>query len=586
MYMAYSRDGALRFDVYTGVCNLYKRVHSMSNDPAPITGLKKDPILPGQTMVASYDEPAVLFDPQDSRIYANRHAASLSHYFEGDINSELLRLIDITKKAKGVFNTTITLPAPSGQSVYQLTLVPDVLGKCILFLFHDQSTEHSLRDALVESRQRYKDMVNVFSDFSWEVDGDGKFQFVSRTNALGYESDEMIGHSPTEFIVGADEYKTVPFVSEKVIEEEEIWMNRADGGMACVLLSSIPFYNEDGSLAGVRGVCRDVTGEREREIALAQVHHRERMLGHIVNTIREEADLTDMLASAAAASARALGAGGCRVLRLSGNKGNKDFINAGQFGEDGPGELGEELTGFKPGERWLREDLVDGWNVLVAPCVRNKKLNGMLCLWRREEWSDDSRLLVADISGQLGITIEQIINHENILHLSRTDSMTGLLNRRAFYEEELPRRFKRLAFDGNSGALFFVDMDNFKMVNDVHGHQAGDDAIIALRDLIYDFVRPGDLVCRLGGDEFALWLDGVDEEIASSRCAHLLKKSESLRKFSGDSDHPLGISVGIAIYSPVSNENLDSLLARADAAMYEVKQKSKGDFRLAEPYKQ
>ena len=559
----------------------------MTDDLAPIADSTKDPILLGQTMVASYDEPAVLYNPQDGSIFANRHAASLRHYFEGDINSELSRLINITKKTKGTFNTTITLPMPNGQSVYQLTLVPSVLGENVLFLFHDQSSEHNLRDALVESRQRYKDMVNVFSDFSWEVDSDGKFQFVSRTNALGYESDEMIGRSPKDFVVGADEYKTVPFVSEKVIEEEEIWMNRADGGMSCVLLSSIPFYNEDESLAGIRGVCRDVTGEREREIALAQVHHRERMLGHIVNTIREEADLTDMLASAAAASARALGAGGCKVMRLSGEKNNKDnFIDAGQYGEDGPGELDEKLTGFKPGERWLREDLVDGWYVLVAPCVRNKKLNGMLCLWRKEEWSDDSRLLVADISGQLGITIEQIINHENILQLSRTDSMTGLLNRRAFYEEELPRRFKRLAFDNSSGALFFVDMDNFKMVNDVHGHQAGDDAIIALRDLIHDFVRPGDLVCRLGGDEFALWLDGVDEEIASSRCSYLLKKSELLREFSGDSDHPLGISVGIAIYSPVNEESLDSLLARADAAMYKVKQNSKGDFCLAEPYKQ
>ena len=536
-------------------------------------------------MVASHNEPAILYDPSNNSYNANRHAVSLAHFFENGTNNELHRLIDITKKTNGAFNTTVTLPAPSGQSVYQLTLIPNVLGEHILFLFHDSSVEHTLRDALIESRQRYKDMVNVFSDFSWEVDASGKFQFVSRTNALGYESDEMIGHSPNEFVVGADEYKTVPFLSEKVIEEEELWMNRADGGMACVLLSSIPFYNEDGTLAGIRGICRDVTGEREREIALAQVHHRERMLGHIVNTIREEADLSDMLASAAAASCKALGAGGCRVMRLSVQKNKKDeFINAGQFGDDGPGDLSAELTGFKPGERWLREGKVDGWNVLVSPCVRNKKLNGMICLWRKDEWSDDARLLVADISGQLGITIEQIINHENILQLSRTDSMTGLLNRRAFYEEELPRRFKRLAFDGNSGALFYVDMDNFKRVNDVHGHQAGDDAIIALRDLLLDFVRPGDLVARLGGDEFALWLDGVEEKIASSRCEYLLEQSRSLIQYSGDAEHPLGISVGIAIYRPGTEESLDNLLARADSAMYEVKQKSKGNFRLARPY--
>ena len=59
----------------------------MTDDLAPIADSTKDPILLGQTMVASYDEPAVLYNPQDGSIFANRHAASLRHYFEGNINS-------------------------------------------------------------------------------------------------------------------------------------------------------------------------------------------------------------------------------------------------------------------------------------------------------------------------------------------------------------------------------------------------------------------------------------------------------------------------------------------------------------------
>jgi diguanylate cyclase (GGDEF)-like protein len=165
--------------------------------------------------------------------------------------------------------------------------------------------------------------------------------------------------------------------------------------------------------------------------------------------------------------------------------------------------------------------------------------------------------------------------------------MTGLLNRRAFYDEELPRRFKRMAFakegEESSGALYYVDMDNFKLVNDIHGHQKGDEAIIALRDLLHDFVRPGDLIARLGGDEFALWLDGVSEQIAVKRCGDFLKASKALEKLSGEPDRPLGISVGIAVYHPATGETLESLLARADAAMYTVKQNHKGDFCLAPP---
>jgi len=118
----------------------------------------------------------------------------------------------------------------------------------------------------------------------------------------------------------------------------------------------------------------------------------------------------------------------------------------------------------------------------------------------------------------------------------------------------------------------------------VHGHQKGDEAIIALRDLLYDFVRPGDLIARLGGDEFARWLDGVDEQTAAKRCGDLLRSSTSLQAMSGSPDKPLGISVGIAVYHPGVGEDLDGLLARADTAMYTVKQKHKGDFCLAPPF--
>ena len=145
--------------------------------------------------------------------------------------------------------------------------------------------------------------------------------------------------------------------------------------------------------------------------------------------------------------------------------------------------------------------------------------------------------------------------------------MTGLLNRRAFYEVDLPRRISRLQRSRETAALFFVDMDNFKQVNDVHGHQAGDDALLLLRDLLMEMSRPGDVIARLGGDELAMWLDGISEEVSERRANRLIEASQILRKFSGDDDNPLGISVGVAIYDPEDEESLDDLMARADAAM-------------------
>ena len=102
-----------------------------------------------------------------------------------------------------------------------------------------------------------------------------------------------------------------------------------------------------------------------------------------------------------------------------------------------------------------------------------------------------------------------------------------------------------------------------------------------LRDLMMDFTRPGDVIARLGGDEFAIWLDGISPEVSESRAGDLIKASKSMEPFSGKPDKPLGISVGVAIYTPDSNEPLDDLLARADSAMYAVKKAGKRGFHMA-----
>ena len=198
-------------------------------------------------------------------------------------------------------------------------------------------------------------------------------------------------------------------------------------------------------------------------------------------------------------------------------------------------------------------------------------------------WENDHLILISDIANQLGIANEQISNHERIVALSRTDSMIGLLNRRAFYEEDLPRRISRLERTRETAALFFVDMDNFKLVNDIHGHQAGDDAILFLRDLLMEMSRPGDVIARLGGDEFAMWLDGISPEVSEKRASRLIEASETLRQFSGNDEMPLGISVGVAIFDPEKKESLDSVMARADAAMYTVKNASKGGYNMSAP---
>jgi diguanylate cyclase (GGDEF)-like protein len=119
------------------------------------------------------------------------------------------------------------------------------------------------------------------------------------------------------------------------------------------------------------------------------------------------------------------------------------------------------------------------------------------------------------------------------------------------------------------------------LVNDVHGHHQGDEALKAVAELLIANTRPGDFVRRLGGDEFALWLDRTDEASSITRAQELLAASATLARYSGDEAKPLGISLGIASRLPDDDETIAELSERADAAMYEIKHGDKGGYALA-----
>jgi diguanylate cyclase (GGDEF)-like protein len=159
--------------------------------------------------------------------------------------------------------------------------------------------------------------------------------------------------------------------------------------------------------------------------------------------------------------------------------------------------------------------------------------------------------------------------------------LTGLLNRRGF-SEEVTRRLGRLARAAQPACLIYIDLDNFKLVNDTYGHEAGDAALVALCRILRDSSRPGDVIARLGGDEFALWLDGIGDEAAARRAVALPATFRPLAGLSGDPARPLGVSLGLAVYDPARPESPAALLARADGAMYRVKQHGKGSFAIAE----
>lgn len=527
--------------------------------------------------IAGFPHPILVSDGDGTLSPANPAAVSLCKAVEEGGVSGIAQLIERAKASSEAQIEVVMVPAESGAQLFEMVVLPLLEGGALL-VAKDVTLESSLRSVLVESRQRYKDLVEVSSDFAWEIGPDGTFGFVSPRGALGYGAAELVGRRPEDFAIphpGVD--SQLPFHSDQPVEDAEIWMRRADGTAACLRASSSPMCDSEGNRRGARGVWKDVTRERERETALARANNRERLMTYVVRTIRDVADPPDMLRTAAGAASRAFGAIGAQICRHA----DGAFVPAASDGQTG--SITEVLAAMSESETF--EGVVDGLPVLAQVVRYRREVNGAVIVWRSADgrpWNDDDRYLMEGLADQIGIANEQVSNHERIVALSRTDALTGLFNRRAFFEE-LSRRFERLARDTRPAALIYVDLDNFKAVNDRHGHARGDEALMAVREILVRHTRPSDLIARLGGDEFAVWLEGADEATAIRRCDDIISAAQALMSYSGGDHTPLTMSLGVAVHAPDQRELLDDLLQRADEAMYRAKNDRKGSYRLAGP---
>src|SRR5580704_1355790 len=160
---------------------------------------------------------------------------------------------------------------------------------------------------------------------------------------------------------------------------------------------------------------------------------------------------------------------------------------------------------------------------------------------------------------------------DNEKSLSRSDYLTGLANRRAF-EESFDMECKRSRRYNRSITLVYMDLDNFKQVNDGQGHQTGDEVLVAVAASLRTNLRATDCVARLGGDEFAILLPETDEPAAQI----IMRKFDAvLQALLTTKNWPIGFSFGVVTF-PVPLDSLEAMLQRADKLMYDAKQGGKG----------
>ena len=166
--------------------------------------------------------------------------------------------------------------------------------------------------------------------------------------------------------------------------------------------------------------------------------------------------------------------------------------------------------------------------------------------------------------------------------LSVTDDLTQLFNSR-YLHEVLRKETKRAVRSGRPLSLLFVDLDGFKGINDVHGHQLGSRALVEAAGVIRSSARETDIVARFGGDEFALILPDTDPEGARA-VARRIRERVGRYKFLAERapGSRLTASIGVATL-PDAADTAEGLLQAADAAMYQVKEKGKNGINIAGP---
>lgn len=235
----------------------------------------------------------------------------------------------------------------------------------------------------------------------------------------------------------------------------------------------------------------------------------------------------------------------------------------------------------------MQEEIIDGFMKILHRLQQNMYESRESAFSSYVNNSQYRNVLIASIILASFLVLvwvmQRMFSIENRLKtISMTDALTGIANRRSF-DEKIQSECKRSKRAKEALTLLLIDVDYFKNFNDYYGHQKGDECLLKVAQTINKHARrANDLAARVGGEEFALIFPGIDknnalriadsivDEISKKRIPHL--KSEI-------SDH-LTISIGVASIMPANDENWEQLISKADAALYQSKERGRNQANL------
>jgi PAS domain S-box/diguanylate cyclase (GGDEF) domain len=449
------------------------------------------------------------------------------------------------------------------ESVHLIDGNPEILEGTVIDITDRKLAENALR----ESEERYRILVERMREGLVQADNDGVLQFVNDRfcEMVGYSREELVGLRGDTLMAYPEDVALMREQARQrrrhISDQYEVRIRRKDGTVVWLEIGAAPVVDGTGDVVGSIGVHNEVTERRMSEEALRESEARYRLMAENTTDLISRISTRGIILYASEASRRLLGIEPSDLVGRS----FLDFVF----------EADREET------RSLTSLIHESGPTTFAYRVR--KADGSL-IW----FETTSRRVRDAVTGAIREVVgvsrditERKNVEEHIEYQAYHDALTGLPNRRLFHDRLTialahARRMKHPL------AVMFLDLDRFKVVNDTLGHSVGDELLKAVATRLQSSLREEDSIARMGGDEFTVLLGDLKSIDDAAMIAQKVLDTVAQPIHIDGTELVLTTSIGIALF-PTDGDTAEELLASADRAMYRAKDAGRNSIRMVTP---